>query len=120
MPELKSQSQVLRLSSVATEKWQSAISGEFQGLFENDTIDPNERLTDEILPIKLALETKLNSYGGLDKLKARVYLRGDIQIKDDFNFCSPTTSARLLKCFITDSTLNKVTIHQLAFIQAFI
>ena len=34
---------------------------------------------DEILPVKLALKTKLNSYGGLDKFKARVCLRGDMQ-----------------------------------------
>ena len=33
---------------------------------------------DEILPAKIASKTKLNSYGGLDKLKTRVCLRGDI------------------------------------------
>ena len=73
-----------------------------QGLFENDTFDPNERPlpADEILPVKLALKTKLNSYGGLDKLKARVCLKGDMQIKDDFNSWSPTASStfEMLHC----------------------
>ena len=63
----------MRLSPAVKEKWRSAISGEIQGLFENDTFDPNERPlpADEILPVKLALKTKLNSYGGLDKLKSK-------------------------------------------------
>ena len=56
----------------------------------------------------------------MDKLKARVCLRGNIQIKEVFNSWSPTVSTRLLTCFIADSTLNKVTIHQLGFLQAFI
>ena len=42
-------------------------------------------------------------------LKARVCLRGDMQIKDDFNSWSPTASTQQLKCFI----------HQLDFTQAF-
>ena len=83
---------------------------------------PNKRPlpADEILPVKLALKTKLNSYGGLDKLKARFYLRDDMQIKDDFNSWSSVASTRIHKCFIADSTLDKVTINQLDFIQAFI
>ena len=62
----------------------------------------------------------MTSYGGLDKLKVRVCLRGDMQIKDDFNSWSPTSSTRLLKCFIADSILTQAMIHQLDFIQAFI
>ena len=42
MLEPKSLSQILRLSSVVKEKWGSVISGEIQGLFENDTFDPNQ------------------------------------------------------------------------------
>ena len=67
------------------------------------------------------MKTKLNSYGGLDKLKARIRLRGDMQIKDaNSNSWSPTASTRLLKCLITDATQNKSTVYQLDFIQAFI
>ncbi len=76
--------------------------------------------TNEVIPVKLALKAKLNDHGGLDKLKARICLRGDMQIKDDSNPWSPTASSRLLRCFIADATRNKATIYQLDFIQAFI
>ena len=42
-------------------------------------------LADEIISTKLAFKTKLNIYGGLDKLKARIYMRGNMQIKDGNN-----------------------------------
>ena len=83
MPEPKSSSQILRLLPASKEKWGSAKSGEIQGLFENNTFDPNERplTADEILPVKLTLKTKLNSYGGLDKLKTRVLFERRYAIK---------------------------------------
>ena len=122
MPEPKSLNQILRLSPYIREKWGHAIWTEVDGLFNNVTVDLNERPlpADETIPVKLALTTKLNSYGGLDKLKARICLRGDMQIKDDFNSWSPTASTRLLKYFIVDAALNKAIICQLDFIQAFI
>ena len=43
-----------------------------------------------------------------------------MQIKDDFISWSPTTSTRLLKCFIVDAAKNTSKIYQLDFIQAFI
>ena len=76
---------------------------------------------DEIIPVKLAFKTKLNSYGGLDKLKARICMRGDMQIKNgNNNSWSPTASTRLLKCLIADAAYNRTPIYQLDFIQAFI
>ena len=67
------------------------------------------------------MKTKLNSYGGLDKLKARICLRGDMQIKDaNNNSWSPTASTRLLKCLIADAAQNRTIVYQLDFIQAFI
>ena len=51
-----------------------AIKKEILGLFDNDTFDISERAlpADEIIPVKCAFKAKLNSYGGLDKLKARI------------------------------------------------
>ena len=40
------------------------------------------------------LEANLTSHGRLDKLKARVCLRDDMQIKDESNPWSPTVSSR--------------------------
>ena len=122
MPEPSSLNQVLRLSPHTKERWGTAIRSELTGLFDNDTFSLTDRPlpADEIIPTKLTLKTKLNSYGGLDKLKARICLRGDMQIKDGYNSWSPTASIRLLKCFIADACVNKCTIFQLDFIQAFI
>ena len=122
IPEPRSLLQILRMSSSTKDKWGEAIKSEITGLFDNDTfvLDEKPLPADEIIPAKLACKTKLNIYGGLDKLKARVCLRGDMQIKDDFISWSPTASTRLLKCFIADAIRNKSKIYQLDFIQAFI
>ena len=99
IPEPKSLNQVIRLSSFPKEKCGTAISKEVYGLFDNDTFGLGEGLlpTDEIVPVKLALKAKLNAYGGLDKLRARICLRGDMPVKDGTNTWSPTASSRLLK-----------------------
>lgn len=46
-------------------------------------------LADEVIPVHCTFKTKLNSYGGLDKLKAKMCIRGDMQIKESFNNWSP-------------------------------
>ena len=85
------------------------------------TFDTNEKAlpADEVIPVKCAFKAKLNSYGGLDKLKARICVRGDMQIKDIMNNWSPTASVRLLKCFLADAIRHESSIYQLDFIQAF-
>ena len=123
LPEPKSLTQIFRLSTHTKEKWGEAIRAEFTGLFDCDTFSLTEKPfpADEIIATKLALKTKSNSYGGLDKLKTRICLRGYMQIKDtNSNSWFPTASTRLLKCFIADAARNKTIIYQLDFIQAFI
>ena len=69
----------------------------------------------------MAIKTKLNSYGGLDKLKAKICLRDHMKIKDiNNNSRSPTVSTRLLKCLIADAAQNRTNVYQLDFIQVFI
>ena len=77
-------------------------------LVDNDTfiLDEKHLPVDEISSSKLACKTKLNIHGGLDKLKARICLGGDMQIKDDFISWSPTTSTRFLECCIVDAAKN--------------
>ena len=86
-----------------------------EGLSLVFTFDTTEKAlpADEVIPVKCAFKTKLNAYGGLDKLKARICVRGDIQIKDDANNWSPTASVRLLKCFLADAIRNSATVYQL-------
>ena len=122
LPEPSSLNQVLKTSESVQQRWGVAIAKEIQGLFDNDTFGTNERPlpNDEVVPTKLTLKAKLNSYGGLDKLKARVCFRGDMQEKFQINLWSPTASIRLLKCFLADAARLDATIYQLDFIQAFI
>ena len=115
IPESKSLSPVLKLSPLVKEKWGMSIKKEILGLFDNDTFDTDERdlPADEVIPVKCAFKAKLNSYGGLDKLKVRICIRGDMQIKDLINNWSPTASVRLLKCFLADAIQNRAIIYLL-------
>ena len=69
-------------------------------LLDNDAFIPSERLlsADEIILTKLAYKKNFNIYCGLDKRKARICSRGDMQIKNDFISLPPTSATRLLKC----------------------
>ena len=114
IPEPKSLPQILRMNKHIQEKWGEAIRKEINGLFDSGAFEVTERSlpADEVIPVKLALKAKLNSHGGLDKLKARIYLRGNMQIKDESNPWSPTASSRLLRCFIAETIKNKAKIFQ--------
>ena len=122
VPEPKSFNQVIRLSGIIKEKWWDVVRKEINGLFDNGTFLTSEMIlpTDDVIPVKVALKAKMNAHGGLDKLKVRIYLRGDMQLMDDSNPWSPTTSSRLLRCFIADAISHKAIIYQLDSIQAFI
>ena len=58
----------------------TSIKKEILGLFNNDTFDTTERAlpANEVISVKYAFKAKLNSYVGLDKLKARICGRGDM------------------------------------------
>ena len=74
IPEPKTINQVLKSSSFIKEKWGTAIQQEITGLFDNETFDTTEKAlpADEVIPVKCVFKAKLNSYGGLDKLKTRI------------------------------------------------
>ena len=123
LPEPRSLSHVLRLSPHIQDKWGEALRSELTGLFDSETFSliGKPLPADEIIPTKLAFKTKLNSYGDLDKLKARICMTGDMQIKNGNNKSwSPTASIRLLKCLIADAAFDKALVYQLDFIRAFI
>ena len=122
LPEPRSLNQVMKLTGSVRDKWGTAINKEITGLFDNETfgLDKKPLPNDKVIPTKLTLKEKLNSYGGLDKLKARICFRGDMQEKNQINLWSPTASVRLLKLFLADAIKHEATIFQLDFIQAFI
>ena len=92
IPEPKLLSQILRMNKYIQEKLGKSVRKEINGLFDNETFEVIEisLLADKIITGTLALKAKLNNHGGLDKLKARVCLRGDVQMKDESNRWSPT------------------------------
>ena len=82
-------------------KWGHLISQETIGLFDNDSIFLDERSLplDEIIPAKLDKKNKFDSHGGLEKLKATVCLRGDIQSRDNIKSWSLAASSKTSKMF---------------------
>ena len=122
LPEPRSLSHVIRQSESIRNKWGTAIQKELRGLFSSGTfnLDIRPLPNDEVVPVKLTLKTKLNARGQLDKLKARICLRGDMQEKGNINTWSPTSPARLLKRFLADAIHKAKKVYQLDFIQAFI
>ena len=87
LPEPRSLNQVMKLNSSVCDKWGTAINKEITGLFDNETfgLDEKQLPNDKVIPTKLTLKSKINSYGGLDKLKARICFRGDMQEKNQIN-----------------------------------
>ena len=73
LPKPRSLSHVLRLLPHSKDKQGEAIKSEPIRLFDSETFSFVDKPlpADKIILTKLAFKTKLNSYGGLDKVKAR-------------------------------------------------
>ena len=84
LPEPRSLNQVMKLTGSVRDKWGTEINKKITGLFDNETFGLDEKPlpNDKVIPTKLTLKAKLTSYCGLDKLKARICFRGDIQEKN--------------------------------------
>jgi hypothetical protein len=78
---------------------------EVQGLIKERTFllteTPKEH--DKITPTKFVYKAKMKSDGSLDKCKARLVVRGDLQAEIPGDQWSPTASFRLLRRFIAES-----------------
>ena len=99
------------------------IRVEIIGILDSGTFSLNEKSlpANETISTKLAMKTKLNNYGSLDKLNNGIHLRDDMQIKGaNNNSQSPTVSTRLLKCLVLNTAKNWAVVYQLDFIQVFI
>ena len=88
IPKPVSINHILKLSQPIRDRWGKSIRKEIKRLFDNGTFDVHEKVlpADEVVPVKCAFKTKLNSYGRLDKLKARICVRGDMQIKETIQY----------------------------------
>ena len=75
---------------------------------------------EKVTPTKMTFKAKINSDGSLDKCKARLVVRGDLQAEIPGDQWSPTASFRLLRRFIAEAARTGKSIKQLDFISAFV
>jgi len=75
---------------------------------------------EKVTPTKMTFKAKINSDGSLDKCKARLVVRGDLQAEIPGDGWSPTASFRLLRRFIAEAARTGKCIKQLDFISAFV
>jgi hypothetical protein len=122
-PEPRNLSEMLKLPVDIRQYWLKADKAEIKNLVENNTFYLDyPREGERVYPTLSLYKVKLDSNGLLDKLKARIVVRGDL-MKDNQPHgdpWSPTASSRGLKMFIADAARHKARIKQFDFIGAFL
>ena len=81
LPEPQSLKAVLKLDDDVRSAWLHAIRMEVKNLIDHDTFTLGEqpRKDELIIPVKLVLKAKQTATGKLEKLKARLVARGDME-----------------------------------------
>ena len=81
LPEPQSLKAVLKLDDDVRSAWLHAIKMEVKNLIDHDTFTLGEtpRKNELIIPVKLVLKAKQTATGKLEKLKARLVARGDME-----------------------------------------
>ncbi|KAI2496235.1 hypothetical protein MHU86_18286 [Fragilaria crotonensis] len=81
LPEPQSFKAVLKLDDDVRNAWLHAIRMEIKNLIDHDTFILGEqpRKDELIIPVKLVLKAKQTATGKLEKLKARLVARGDLE-----------------------------------------
>ena len=122
LPEPKCIKHIMRMNEEPRNKWKNAMRTELDAICDNHTFEPRDPLPGEqILPLKWVFKVKIKANGSIDKLKARLVCRGDLQkLPPDEDTWSPTASMRLLKFFIGDAARNQRQIKQADFIAAYL
>ena len=99
LPEPQSLKAVLKLDDDIRSAWlHAAIQAEIKNLIDHDTFILGEqpRKDELIVPIKLVLKAKQTATGLLEKLKARLVARGDMEktSHEENQSRLPTTNSR--------------------------
>ncbi|KAI2491248.1 hypothetical protein MHU86_23325 [Fragilaria crotonensis] len=81
LPEPQSLKAVLKLDDNVRNAWLHAIKMEIKNLIDHDTfiLGQTPHKDELIIPVKLVLKAKQTASGKLDKLKARLVARGDLE-----------------------------------------
>ena len=105
--------------------WLKALKKELKNIIDNGTLDNTAKL-EANEPVTMTMETnkiKLDSHGGLDKLKCRIVVRGDMQKKNAITIedtYSPSASFRVLKMFLADAARHTCKTYQFDVVGAFL
>ncbi|MGH7954813.1 MAG: reverse transcriptase domain-containing protein [Gloeomargaritales cyanobacterium] len=123
-PEPISVSQVLKLTGVARDRWLAATKSEFTSVIQNNTFDLKGVIkpTEKVIPLKVVYKAKMRSDGKLDKLKARIVVRGDIHKRQTTipeDPWVPLASFRTLRRFAADAVKHKRQLKQIDYVAAF-
>ena len=82
-------------------QWIEAIRRELKSTIQHTfSLDGQPLPGEQIIRLMLTFKAKMNSLDGLEKLKARLCARGDLQNIEEEDIFSPTASKRLLKMFL--------------------
>jgi hypothetical protein len=121
LPEPKNLRQILQNPPPIQDAWLKSTKKEVKFIIENETFRKGEEMQegDEAIPAIFVYKAKITSKGYLDKLKARLVARGDLQINKDHDVWAPCVFARTFKTFVCFAVRARKIVKQLDFIGAF-
>jgi hypothetical protein len=102
--------------------WTASLRTELATLLRMETFSKNANMNaqDVIIPVTAKFRTKLKSTGAVEKLKARICLRGDMQQRGEWDTWCPIAGFRALRIFLSMSARQKCRTYQLDFVGAFL
>ena len=124
-PEPASLYAMLKLPLAVRLAWLKVTGIEVETIIENETFDLDAipRKDELAIPIQVVFKAKIDSAGELDKLKARVVVRGDIQQKygvlSNLITWIATAGFKMLRRFLAEAEKRGKRVKQLDFIAAF-
>lgn len=114
--------QILKLPSIIQKHWANALLIEIKELIKKGTFASGKPNNDDpIIPVTSKYRVKLSPDGSIEKLKARIALRGDL-MRDNVvipdTWC-PIAGFRSFKIFLAMAARIKQRIYQLDYVAAF-
>ena len=121
LPEPKNLRQILQNPPPIQDVWLKSAKKEVKFIIENETFRKGEEMqvADEAISAIFVIKAKITSKGYLDKLKAHLVARGDLQLNKDHDVWAPCVFARTFKTFVCFAVRACKIVKQLDFIGAF-
>eukprot|EP00957_Ditylum_brightwellii_P009702 731454-Ditylum_brightwellii.AAC.1 len=122
MPEPKSFQANVKQPPEIGKLWLKATGSELDKLISNETFQLEQlQSSDQVIPAMLVLKCKSKSDGTMEKLKAQVVARGDLQHRDEFTYSwSSCVSMKGLRMFLAQAAKFLKRLKQADFIGAYL